>query len=323
MRARTLRTAWGSTLLLAVACATATQEDPSTPGGGEGGSGGSGGATPLGGSSTGGASTGGASTGGSGGTATGGADATGGSDSTGGTSGKGGSGGDAGMSGASGKGGSSPFGGASGMGGSGGKGGASGAGAGGKSGAGGMSGAGGAGGAGGSGGSVVVPPTGECAMNPTLALQYKVNQTGDSIAFDLKLTNSGAAPIAANTIEFQYYISQEESSWQDKTLDVYAIQSGNYMDLKTTGTITVDPLMPALGMQTHVIRIKQTSGGLLPPGATNYLQLTARLQPNPAAPNQMQTNDFSYDAAHMTLGAWDHIAVFVNGVLSFGCTPEA
>ena len=110
---------------------------------------------------------------------------------------------------------------------------------------------------------------------------------------------------------------------QDKVLDVYAIQSGNYTDLKTTGTVTVDPLMPALGMQTHVVRIRQTSGGLLPPGATNYLQLTARLQPNPAAPNQMQTNDFSYDAAHMTLGAWDHIAVFVNGVLSFGCTPEA
>jgi hypothetical protein len=198
------------------------------------------------------------------------------------------------------------------------------AGAGGTAGQGGASGAGGgSAGAGGSAGSIVVPPTGECEMNSTLELRYKANQTGDSIAFDLRLANLGAAPIAANLIEFQYYISQEESAWQDSVLDVYAIQSSNYMDIKTTGMVTVDPLMPALGTQTHVVRIRQTGGALLPPGMTSYLQLTARLQPSPSSPNQDQTNDFSYDAAHTTLAAWDQIAVFVNGALAWGCTPEA
>ena len=185
------------------------------------------------------------------------------------------------------------------------------------------SGASGAAGAGGSGGGIVVPPTGECAMNPTLALSYKANQTGDAIGFDLKLTNSGTAPIPSNAIEFQYYISQEESAWQERVLDVYAIQGANYTDLKTTGTVSVDALMPALGAQTHLVRIRQTGTAPLLPGTASYLQLTVRLQPNPSAPNQVQSDDFSYDATHTALSAWDHVAVFVSGVLAFGCTPEA
>jgi len=304
---------------LLIACATATREDlPS--GEGDSGSGGASGS-----SASGGATSGGVTSGGTAGTATGGASGKGGTDtggsdtggsSTGGTSGKGGTdtGGTSGATtgGGAGKGGASPFGGASGM---------PAGGTGGKAGSGGVAGA--SGGAGGSAGTTVVPPTGECAMSPTLALSYKVNQTGDAIGFDLKLTNTGPAPIAANQIEFQYYISQEESAWQERVLDVYAIQAGNYMDIKTTGSVTVDPLMPALGAQTHVIRVRQTSGALLAVGTSSYLQLTVRLQPNPSAPNQNQSNDFSYDAAHATLAAWDHVAVFVNGTLAFGCTPEA
>lgn len=302
-----------STCLAAlIACATATKEDVAVDEG-DAGSGGKSGASGSGGTSASGG------TNPSGGTgATGGTNGSGGSN-TGGTSATGGTG--AGMAGASsgggaGKGGTSPFGGAGGMG----------AGSGGKAGAGalgGASGASGAGGAGGSGGGVVVPPTGECAMSSTLDLRYKVNQTGDSIAFDLQLRNMGTAPISANLIEFQYYISQEESAWSDRVLDVYAIQSSTYSDLKTTGSISVDALMPALGTQTHVVRIRQTGGAMLPVGASSYLNITARLQPNPSAPNQNQTNDFSYDAAHATLAAWDHIAVFVDGVLAWGCTPEA
>jgi hypothetical protein len=298
------------------ACAKATQEDlPS--GGDDSGSGGTSGASASGGTSnpTGGvgASGGVTPTGGNG--ASGGTSGKGGSEATGGTSGKGGSDATGGASGSSGsgagKGGSAPFGGAGGM---------SGAGRGGAAGQGGTGGAGG--GAGGAGGGPVDPPTGECAIGSTLELRYKVNQTGDSIAFDLRLTNLGMAPISANQIEFQYYISQEESAWQDRVLDVYAIQSTNYMDLKTTGVITVDPLMPEIGMQTHVVRIRQTGGALLPPGASSYLNITARLQPNPSAPAQVQTNDFSYDAAHTMLALWDQIAVFVNGTLAWGCTPE-
>jgi hypothetical protein len=54
----------------------------------------------------------------------------------------------------------------------------------------------------------------------------------------------------------------------------------------------------------------------------SYLILTLRLQPNQATPNQDQANDFSYDADHAALAEWDHIAVFVNGTLASGCTPE-
>jgi hypothetical protein len=307
---RTLATLAGTAVAALVACATATTEDV---GSGEGDSGGASGASVTGGKS---GTTGGASAlGGTGATPSGGTNATGGTatggTATGGTNATGGT-----ATGGTSTGGSSPFGGSAGVGGSssGGKGGTSGAAA--------TGGTAGAGGAGGAGGGILEPPSGACATNSTLALSYKANQTGDAIGFDLKLTNTGTAPIPANELEFHYYISQEESAWQERVLDVYAIQGSTYSDMKTTGTVSVDALMPALGSQTHVVRIRQTATASLSNATNAYLQLTVRLQPNPSAPNQTQTDDFSYDAAHTLLAAWDHVAVFVNGTLAFGCTPE-
>lgn len=175
--------------------------------------------------------------------------------------------------------------------------------------------------AGPSGGSGPVFEAGECAVTPTMSLQYQqtsnnVKQIGATFTF----VNTSDTPIAVGDLKIRYFFSNEEASgWKAM---VYSAQvdggTGGYRPL-TAGT-TVKPLGMSLSGADTYTEVAFTAGVTLEKGAT--AKVSWDMQPNDYnAPDQVQTNDYSYDATATALKTWDHVAIYSGATLVWGCTP--
>ena len=48
------------------------------------------------------------------------------------------------------------------------------------------------------------------------------------------------------------------------------------------------------------------------------------MQPNDYnPPDQVQTNDYSFNAADTTFAVWDHVAIYQGSTLVWGCAPQS
>ncbi|HEY4105227.1 MAG TPA: cellulose binding domain-containing protein [Polyangiaceae bacterium] len=229
-------------------------------------------------------------------------------------------GGSAGMLGGSGSAGTT---GASGSAGSGGlaNGGASGAGTSG----GGGGGAGGSAGAGGSGGAPPVFDTGVCATSPTVALSYLTPATPPSITTQYQFSNTSDTPIPVAQLKIRYFFSNEEiGGW---STHVYSSQidggSGGYRPMSSETSLNIVKLAQALDGADSYIELTFNGAETLEKGATASVSWELQPQVYSPPPAQLQSNDYSYNAADKAFTPWDHIAIYQSDTLVGGCVPKA
>jgi hypothetical protein len=77
---------------------------------------------------------------------------------------------------------------------------------------------------------------------------------------------------------------------------------------------------PVTGADTYA-EVSFTSALTIETGATGTIVWD--IQPtNFTAPNQTQSNDYSYDAAHTAFAVWDHVTIYQGTTLVWGCAPQ-
>jgi Cellulose binding domain len=211
------------------------------------------------------------------------------------------------------------FGGSTGVPGGAGRPGSSGSGTGGTSGS--ISGAGGLASGGATGGGA---GTGVCAENPTVALEY-LDQSNNpkQITGQYELINSTATPILLQDLKIRYFFTNEETSgWKMATYSP-KLDGGTGGYRAVTGTtFTVVPLATPLDGADSYAEVAFPAGLSLEQGAT--LTVNWDMQPNDYnPPDQVQSNDYSFNAADATFTAWTHIAVYDDDTLVYGCLPKS
>lgn len=167
----------------------------------------------------------------------------------------------------------------------------------------------------------------------TATLEYLADvATANQLSFSVRIRTAGwNGPVPLNQIEVQYYLSLEEDSGFQATVDSFVSHgTGPATDYSATGQVSIVKLEPALksstttACQTHFIRIRNTSSVEIPPATQavdSYFEFHVTLTANnAAAPNQVHTNDVSYRPAATfqdNLG----MGIFVCGLLVEGCVP--
>jgi hypothetical protein len=192
------------------------------------------------------------------------------------------------------------------------------------SGAGGTAGTAGTGGAGGSGGGAPVFESGVCAENPTMSLSYHQNSTElRKIAAEYQFINTSATPIPVAALKIRYFFSNEETAaWVPH---VYTSQidggTGNYRPMLTETTLSVVKLGTKLEGADTYAELSYSGSETLEQGAIAKAQW--ELDPDYMPPDQVQSDDYSYNAADTTFTVWDHIAIYQGDTLVFGCVPKS
>jgi hypothetical protein len=136
--------------------------------------------------------------------------------------------------------------------------------------------------------------------------------------------NTSATPIPLSELQIYYFYTNEETSgWN---LHVYSSQldggTGGYRDLTSATTFTIGPLSPALNDADSYTQIAFTGTQSIENGAT--AKVSWDMQPNDYnPPDQVQANDYSFNAADTGFTAWDHIAVYQGDTLVYGCVPKS
>lgn len=174
---------------------------------------------------------------------------------------------------------------------------------------------------GGGAGSGPVFEAGECAAAASMTLQYQ--QTGNNqkqISATFTFMNTSDTPVAVGELKIRYFFSNEETGgWKAM---VYSAQidggTGGYRPL--TANVSVKPLGMSLDGADTYTEVGFAAGATLEKGATG--KVSWDMQPNDYnAPDQVQTNDYSYDATATVLKTWDHVAIYRGADLVWGCTP--
>lgn len=190
---------------------------------------------------------------------------------------------------------------------------------------GGTSGAGGVvGNGGGGGGAPPVFQPGECALDPTISLQYLQGSNNQKqITAQFQFSNSSDTPAPLGSMRIRYFFTNEETSaWKTA---VYNAQldggTGGYRKVDGT-TLTIVKLAQAEDGADSYVEFTFPAGFSLEKGAT--AKVNWDMQPTSYdRPDQVQSNDYSYNAADTTFTVWDHVAVYVGDTLAWGCAPKS
>jgi hypothetical protein len=197
----------------------------------------------------------------------------------------------------------------------------------GQAGAGGSSGSSGASGSAGS--SAGAPPAfdpGACAAAPTFSLKYKGSPDAQKIAAQYQFVNTSDTPVAIASLSIRYFFSNEETSAWKPTVYNAQIDGGVGYRAITEATLKVVPLgSKADGADTYA---ELTFAAAKPAGITLEKGATASvswdLQPtNYEPPAQVQSDDYSYNAAATAFTVWDHVVIYQNDTLVWGCLPKS
>jgi hypothetical protein len=185
----------------------------------------------------------------------------------------------------------------------------------------GTGGASGSAGTGGSGGSAPVFETGVCAANPTMALSYKQSNVTTQIAVQYQFVNLTDTPIPVAQLKIRYFFTDEETSW---TTHIYSsqIDGSSYRNVASGTSLSVVKLPAPLTGASSYAEIAFTDAATL--AKTDTGSVNWELQPvTYNAPNQVQADDYSFNAADTAFTPWDHIAIFQGNTLVYGCVPKS
>jgi hypothetical protein len=181
-----------------------------------------------------------------------------------------------------------------------------------------------AGSVGSSGGAPPVFEPGACAETPTLSLSYQESSKQDAqITAQYQFINTSDTPVGLGSLSIRYFFSSEETSaW---TPSVYSAQldggTGGYRPVDGAKLKVIPLGTKAEGADTYA-ELTFPAGITLEKGAT--AKVSWDLQPaNYGQPNQVQSNDYSYNAADTAFMVWDHVVIYQDTTLVWGCLPKA
>ncbi len=174
-----------------------------------------------------------------------------------------------------------------------------------------------------SGGSPAFEP-GTCAVTTNVSLQYKQLDTAQRIAAELDFLNIGDAPIPLAELKIRYFFSNEEDSPWKASVFTAQINGGvgGYVPLLDHTTLTVYPLGATLAGADAYAEFSFSGDGMLDISATGNVNFA--IEPtNYGPPDQVQSNDYSFNINDTTPTVSDHIAVYQGTKLIAGCLPKA
>lgn len=182
----------------------------------------------------------------------------------------------------------------------------------------------GAAGGGGTGGSAPVFDAGQCAASPTLSLSYKQSNTGQQMTGQYQFANLSDTPIPVASLKIRYFFTNEHSKGWDNHIYDAKIEggTGGYRALTSGAALAEAPVSPALEGADTYAEVSFTGAATLEKGATATVSWD--MQPiGYDAPFQVQTNDYSFNAADTDFAPWDHVAIYQGDTLVFGCLPKS
>lgn len=176
---------------------------------------------------------------------------------------------------------------------------------------------------GGNGGAAPAFKAGECAMSPTMELKYQQGSTNPKqISGQIQFTNTADAAVGVEKLKLRYFFTNEETSgFTTQIHDAHANGPSGYQMI-AGAALTIVPLTKKLDGADSYFEIGFGAGITLAKGDTGTVNYD--LQPkdyNP--PDQVQADDYSYNAAAAQFTVWDHIVIYQGETLVWGCLPQA
>jgi len=175
----------------------------------------------------------------------------------------------------------------------------------------------------GSGGASPVFESGTCASSPSMSLSYRqASNNSKQITALYQFSNTTDTPIPLAQLKIRYLFSDEETSgWSTAIYDAKLDGgTGGYRAIAGSA-LAVSPLGEKLPGADSYIELSFNSTLSIEKGATATVSWD--LQPHSySAPDQVQTDDYSYNAAAVAYTVWDHVLIYQGSSLVWGCTPK-
>jgi len=182
---------------------------------------------------------------------------------------------------------------------------------------------GGSSGAAASGGSGPVFESGTCASSPTMSLSYQqASSNPKQITGRYQFSNTTNTPIPLAQLKIRYFFSNEETSgWATAIYDAKLDGGTDGYRAISGAMLAISPLGTTVPGADSYLELSFTSALSIEKGAIGTVSWD--LQPhsyNP--PDQVQTDDYSYNAAAVAYTVWDHVVIYQGNTLVWGCTPK-
>ena len=174
-----------------------------------------------------------------------------------------------------------------------------------------------------SGGASPVFESGTCASNPSMSLSYQqASSNSKQITGRYQFSNTTDTPIALAELKIRYFFSNEETSGWSASIYDAKLEGGTGGYRAITGSmLAVSPLGATVPGADSYLELSFSSTLSIEKGATGTVSWD--LQPhNYSPPDQVQTDDYSYNAAAVAYTVWDHVVIYQGSNLIWGCTPK-
>jgi len=175
----------------------------------------------------------------------------------------------------------------------------------------------------GSGGAAPVFESGTCASGPSLSLSYQqASSNSKQITGRYQFSNTTNTPIPLAQLKIRYFFSNEETSgWSTAIYDAKLDGGTDGYRAITGATLSVLPLATMVPGADSYLELSFSSALSIEKGATGTVSWD--LQPHSySPPDQVQADDYSYNAAAAAYTVWDHVVVYQGSTLIWGCTPK-
>ncbi|HYQ02803.1 MAG TPA: cellulose binding domain-containing protein [Polyangiaceae bacterium] len=175
----------------------------------------------------------------------------------------------------------------------------------------------------GSGGSSPVFESGTCASSPSMSLSYQqASNNSKQITGRYQFINTTDTPIPLSDLKIRYFFSNEETSGWATAIYDQKLDGGTLGYRALTGTaLAVLPLGTTVPGADSYIEVSFTSTLTIEKGAIGTVSWD--LQPlNYNPPDQVQPDDYSYNAKAVAFTVWDHVVIYQGNTLVWGCTPK-
>jgi len=156
-----------------------------------------------------------------------------------------------------------------------------------------------------------------------MSLSYQqASSNSKQITGRYQFSNTTDTPIALAELKIRYFFSNEETSgWSPSIYDA-KLEGGTGGYRAIAGSmLAVSPLGATVPGADSYLELSFSSTLSIEKGATGTVSWD--LQPrNYSPPDQVQADDYSYNAAAVAYTVWDHVVIYQGSNLIWGCTPK-
>lgn len=174
-----------------------------------------------------------------------------------------------------------------------------------------------------SGGSGPVFESGTCASSPSMSLSYQqASNNPKQITGRYQFSNTTNTAIPLAQLKIRYFFSNEETSgWTTAIYDAKLDGGTDGYRAISGSMLAVSPLGAKVPGADSYLELSFTSPLSIEKGAIGTVSWD--LQPHSySAPDQVQSDDYSYGATATAYTVWDHVVIYQGNTLVWGCTPK-